>query len=48
MKELEHSTTGRGFEPVDDPEAAAGKLLFRVTEVDAQGQVIATEPYTGN
>ena len=48
VKELEHNTTGRGFEAVDDPEVAAGELLFRVTEVDAQGQVIATEPYTGN
>ena len=48
VKELEHNTTGRGFEGVDDPEVAAGELLFLVTEVDAQGQVIATEPYTGN
>ena len=50
VKELEKSTTDRGFEPVDDPEVAvaAGEPLLRVTEVDAQGQVIATEPYMGN
>ena len=48
VKGLEGSTSGRDFEAVDDPDAAEGETLFRVTEVDAQGQVIATEPYTGN
>ena len=48
VKGLEGSTSGRDFEALDDPDAAEGETLFRVTEVDAQGQVIATEPYTGN
>ena len=49
VKGIEGSTSGRDFEAVDDPDAsAAEEALFRVTEVDVQGQIIATAPYTGN
>jgi ankyrin repeat protein len=48
VKGIEGSTSGRDFAAVDDPDAAAAdEALFQVTEVDAQGQIMATAPYTG-